>query len=438
MLSLLMMMMFALVACSSQSEVEERIRIVAADNRIDVVRPDAPELASLGDLPIGVRRLEFTNADQLDVLNASSEGIPRYDRPLTVELWYPAVGEGLGEADNEYRVITRDAATEAVLLGRAVRDAAPRDEGPYPLIILSHGYPGNRFLLSHFGENLASKGYVVASIDHTDSTYSDQAAFSSTLLNRPLDQLFVLDALAQQSADSSSALHNLIDADNSGVIGYSMGGYGILNAIGAGLSPAVVGIPSISPNRVLELRQAGNPEYLASLDERIRAAIAIGPWGMQNGFWNAEGLAGVSVPVMIMAGSIDDVSDYAGGIVPLFEGLVNSERYLLSFQRANHNAAAPIPAPREVLMAGTGFDHYADPVWDTRRMNNIAQHFATAFFDQHLRGQDSSAFFDVLENSDDGVWSVDDDGNPDADHSYWLGFPNRTAVGLRLQYRSAP
>ena len=77
--------------------------------------------------------------------------------------------------------------------------------GPYPLLIISHGYPGNRFLLSHLAENLASKGYVVASIDHTDSTYSDQAAFGSTLLNRPLDQLFVLNEMARLNGSDPTA-----------------------------------------------------------------------------------------------------------------------------------------------------------------------------------------------------------------------------------------
>jgi predicted dienelactone hydrolase len=60
------------------------------------------------------------------------------------------------------------------LSGRAARDAAPA-EGEFPLVIISHGYPGNRFLLSHLGENLASKGYVTVSIDHPDSTYDDMA-----------------------------------------------------------------------------------------------------------------------------------------------------------------------------------------------------------------------------------------------------------------------
>ncbi len=43
---------------------------------------------------------------------------------------------------------------------------------------------------------------------------------------------------------------------------------------------------------------------------------------------------------------------------------------------ANHNAAAPIPAPVEGYAVNESlgwapFEHYADPVWDTVRMNNI-------------------------------------------------------------------
>ena len=66
----------------------------------------------------------------------------------------------------------------------------PRPRGSFPLVLISHGYPGNRFLMSHLGENLASKGYVAVSADHPDSTYDDMGAFSSTLVNRPVDQAF--------------------------------------------------------------------------------------------------------------------------------------------------------------------------------------------------------------------------------------------------------
>ena len=81
---------------------------------------------------------------------------------------------------------------KTTIRGRAVRDAAPARSTSFPVVIISHGYPGNRYLLSHLAENLASKGFVTVSIDHRDSTYDDQKAFGSTLYNRPLDQLFVL------------------------------------------------------------------------------------------------------------------------------------------------------------------------------------------------------------------------------------------------------
>ena len=39
-------------------------------------------------------------------------------------------------------------------------------------------------MMTYLTENLASKGYVVVAIDHTDSTYTDAGPFASTLLNR--------------------------------------------------------------------------------------------------------------------------------------------------------------------------------------------------------------------------------------------------------------
>ena len=405
-----------------------------ASNRIDVVRPDAPALAAFGEYAIGVRTLALVNPDQVDVLRAQpGESLPRYDRPLTVELWYPAEGAPSAPGSQAYEVLTRDGTTTATLYGRARRDAAPATaDGPFPLVILSHGYPGNRFLLSHLGENLASKGYVVASIDHTDSTYADQAAFGSTLLNRALDQLFTIDALADHGSAAEGDLAGLIDADRSAIIGYSMGGFGALNAAGGGFTEASVGFGFAPPNEALRVRQAGDEAFLASLDPRVRAIIPIGPWGMQVGFWDEAGLAGIETPVLFMAGSVDDVSDYERGIRALFESTRNAERYLLTFENANHNAAAPIPAPREVPPAT--FGHYADAVWDTTRMNNIAQHFATAFLGVHLQGDASLApYLALVEHAADGVVARDDDGEPTDEHTYWRGFPDRTAVGLRFE-----
>ena len=266
------------------------VELFAQQNRIDVVTPSAPELASYGRYAIGVRTITAVDRQRVDVVNTTPTGpVARYDRPLTLEVWYPATLAPGATGGGTYRVITRDPAIQATLHGRAVRDAAPLGgSAPFPLVIISHGYPGNRFLLSHLAENLASKGYVTVSIDHTDSTYDDQKAFASTLYNRPLDQLFVLREIARLgAAGSGSFLSGHVDASRTGIVGYSMGGYGVVNVIGGGFSVASETLATAPPHRLLAERGAANPQYRQSLDPRIKAAIAIGPWGMQGGFWDA-------------------------------------------------------------------------------------------------------------------------------------------------------
>lgn len=414
---------------------------VLAENRIDQIRPDAPELAAYGANPVGVRTITVTNPNQADIVKAETgKDIPRYDRPLTLEVWYPAKTDASG---SEYKTLLRDGKTEVTLKGRAVRDAEPlRPEQKFPLIIVSHGYPGNRMLLSPLAENLASKGYVVASIDHTDSTYADRGAFGSTLVNRPLDQKFTLDEIAKLSNSPDSFLSGVVDASNTGLIGYSMGAYGAVITAGAGVSETAIKADGGAPNGALAIHQAGSETHRRLFDPRFKAIVAIAPWGMQRGMWDAAGLAEVKVPLFFMAGSVDDVSDYQKGIRKIFEGNMPVERYMLTFDKANHNAAAPMPAPAESwkiseTLGYAPFDHYADPVWDSVRMNNIAQHFATAWFDLKLKSdQPKARYLDLVEDAEKGVWSANQDGSFKPDHTYWAGFKNRTAKGLRLEHRN--
>lgn len=415
--------------------------IAAQQNRIDIITPSAPELASYGPLTIGVRTIQVTDKNRPDILNTRPGGpIARYDRSLTLEVWYPAALAAGQQPGGEYRTITRDPAVIATLRGKAVREAAPLPAaGGYPLVIISHGYPGNRYLMSHVGENLASKGFVTVSIDHTDSTYDDQKAFGSTLYNRSFDQLFVLAEIDRLGRPGSgSFLGGIVDASRTGIIGYSMGGYGVVNVIGGGYSDASVSGAQAPPNNLLVERAASNAVYQKAREPRIKAAIAIGPWGMQGGFWDAEGLQGIRTPVLFVAGSVDEVSGYDRGTRALFQGAVNANRYLLTFINAGHNAAAPMPAPAETYRSSgtaTPFSHYADPVWDTARMNNIFHHFATAYFDLHLKGeQDKQAYFDVVPNGKHAVYAMDREGKPTPTHTYWKGFKRGTAVGLVLEH----
>jgi len=302
--------------------------VAAQSNRIDIIRPDAPELADFGSYNIGVRTIEVTDPGRIDILNTPRGGDPSYyDRNLTVEVWYPARLSRGQQAGGEYQAITRNPAITATLRGKAVRDADPADsEAPYPLVIISHGYPGNRFLLSHLGENLASKGYVVASIDHKDSTYDDQQAFTSTLYNRPLDQRFVLQSIADLAATRGNFLNGLVDANNTGIVGYSMGGYGLGNNRGGGYSDEIVQSLMAPPNGLLAEHATGNAEYRDNLDSRIKAGFAVAPWGMQTGFWRPPDLAGINVPTFYLAGDADTVAGYTEGTRAIFENAVNSDR----------------------------------------------------------------------------------------------------------------
>ncbi len=409
-----------------------------AMNRIDTQRPDAPDLAAYGAHKIGVRTLTMVNPDQIDILAIDPaapkpDPMPRYDRELTVEVWYPAAADATG--DTVLTANLRDGKTQVQLHGQAMRDAAP-DAGTFPLVMISHGYPGNRYLLSHLAENIASKGYVVASMDHRDSTYADQAAFGSTLVNRSLDQLFVLDQMAALSA-GDGFLSGMVDADNTALIGYSMGGYGAVITAGGGVTAGAAAAP-FAPHGTLNIHVAGTETHNALPDPRIKTAVAFAPWGLTYGVWDAEGLAGVQIPMLYVAGSVDDVSGYSPGIRNIWEGSVNVDRALLTFDNANHNAAAPMPAPAEALQVADGglspYDHYADAVWDTVKMNNIAQHFVTAWLGKYLGGNaEMDAYLDLTPNAGDSVWAVNDDGTFKDEHTHWKGFHNRTAKGLRFE-----
>jgi len=394
--------------------------------------PDAPELAARGEYAVGVQTLDLIHKNQLDILNYGKGGDSLYNRPLKIEVWYPAnavstdlitYDEVMGQNGSPTRPIV-----PFTFLGRATRNAKPVTTAEaFPLVIVSHGYTGSRYLMTYLTENLASKGYVVVAIDHTEATFSDAAGFQSTLLNRSLDDLFVLNEIARLSKHQDSFLYGIADADNTALIGYSMGGYGAINVVGAGYSPQASQLfgSMTSGSKALERRIIGNPAYKASIDPRIKVVVAFAPWGMQRGVWNAEGLAGITIPSLFIAGSKDDISGYEDGTKAIFDGAVNSDRLLLTYIDARHNTA-PNPPPAEALEVGRPIDEYlryADSVWDMRRINNINQHFVTAFLGLHLKGIEVNRTY--LELSEEAKRKV------------WPGFKPRTSIGLELDYQSA-
>jgi len=393
--------------------------------------PDAPELSARGDYKVGVRTLELIHKNQVDILNSKAGADPLYDRHLKIEVWYPAIipqGKTEVVTYNATLGVWKDSSRPLIPFsfnGRALRDAGPDlSAGKFPLIIVSHGYVGSRLLLTYLTENLASKGYVVVAIDHTESTYSDRGAFQSTLLNRAKDILFVLNEVADLSkTGSSNFLAGLADANSTALVGYSMGGYGVLNAAGAGYS-AQLGTffgQMTGGSKAINTRLSNNDDFKASQDARIKAVVAFAPWGMQRGVWDAEGLKGLKVPTLFVAGNLDDISGYEDGIKAIYKGAVNANRYLLTYENARHNIA-PNPPPAASLKPGLAFDeyyHYAEPSWNPYRINNINQHFVTAFVGIYLKQKDYGKYLNLPEHSNEKTWT---------------GFKQRTSTGLELMH----
>jgi predicted dienelactone hydrolase len=273
-------------------------------------------------------------------------------------------------------------------------------------------------------ENLASKGYVVAAIDHTDSVFGQQRAFTSTLLNRAADQTFTLDTLADRSHDPGDFLHDVIDPSRVAVVGYSMGGYGALATAGAGYSRQG-GAAHAIPGGYFDRWLADNKEFQSRRHEQIKAVVAIAPWGNQppQNNWDVQGLAGIRIPSLFIAGDQDDVSGFEQGTRKAFNGAVNSERYLLVFQNARHNVGGN-PPPPEALGNFTSRAFFDEPVWRKDRISAINQHFITAFLDLYLKGDASRRDYLTLP-----VKSAP--GN-----QAWKGFQPRWALGVEW-YRYA-
>lgn len=402
-------------------------------------RGDAPELAARGKFKVGVRTLQLVNLNQLDILSYSEQQPnPRYDRKLPIEVWYPAMlgagetqittysdvlGHGVGNPDRPNLPFHFG--------GRAARDAAPDTKSQsLPLVIISHGYSGSRVMMTWLAENLASKGYVVAAIDHTESTHADAAPISSTLVHRPRDINFAISTLADMSAKSGSFLTGMVNAELTAVVGYSMGTYGTLSAAGVGASQGAVDYSGAVPGRHLASLQAGDPRFEAMLDNRIKVIVAFAPYAPA-GYWSEEGIKNLRVPSLFIVGSQDQTTGFAAAQW-LFDHAINAERYLLVYQGAIHEVATN-PAPPIAALYPREYAHYQEPAWDNRRLNNINQHFITAFLGRHLLGN-SNKYDDYLNLP---TISNDTPRTNTKDPDYWKGFANWTAIGMELHQRKA-
>lgn len=403
---------------------------------------DAPELAKLGPAAVGVRTLTLVNKDQPDILatDAKTGVVPRHDRVIKVDIFYPAVASRTARV-TYHAAMTAEPPLPPVAFsvpGIAVRNAKPAS-GRYPLAVISHGYGNPTAALSWLTENLASKGYVVAAIQHNDPDIADRSKFVGPVLNRPLDIAFATKAIQQQ-------FPALVDPTRTALIGYSMGGYGVLALAGGSIDPAGPLIKAM-PAGTIDHYVRGGDSIAALKIAGLKAVVAISPFGGNGlGVWGNDGLAGVTVPLLLIAGSRDKVVGYSTGAAAFFAQATGVDRYLLTFREAGHGIGLN-PVPPEMTTTLWDFDWFEDAVWRKRRLNAINQHFITAFLARTLKDDSAMAgYLDVpVVNSDDGVWPVTP-GAADAAPRYagyspgtgeitvWKGFLKGHATGLELRH----
>lgn len=209
------------------------------------------------------------------------------DRPLTVDVWFPIRDDVEGKpfeytlfAGNYYRSPNAIGATPADIAGN----------GPFPLVVYSHGSGGLRYVASFNTEALASHGYIVAAPDHTGNTAIDRLSnggttFEVTAWNRPNDVRAVIDAMTDPASLEAGAFAALVDAERIAVSGHSFGGFTAL-AMAAGYTSD---LGDFTP------------------DPRVDAVIAMAPaTGDGSGrLFSDENLADIAVPTMLIVGQDD-------------------------------------------------------------------------------------------------------------------------------------
>lgn len=387
-----------------------------------------PELANQGKYPVGVKTLAVVHEKQLNTQNFTAV----QDRPLMLEVWYPAVDSAAGEPLATYENVTR-LHKPFSLLGASHRDAAPQTSAQFPLVVLSHGYTGYRTIMYYLGEHLASHGYVVVGIDHTDSTTGDVdfvtsgfSGFPSTLINRARDQQFVLDHFSQ----SDSALGKIIDTEHAAVIGYSMGGFGAINTIGACYAFTDEGLQRLGFDEeaakqlvpVFNSCHAGRAE----VDSRWKAMIAFAPWGGESAVHDVESMGQITVPSLYVSGDQDDISGYENGVKKLFEHTGSKDKYLLVYENARHNIA-PHPAPKVAYETDADLGHYIEPSWNNEQLNRINKHMSLAFLDCFVKNDASKCAYLPKRDSATQI----KDSSTELTES-WPGFADRWATGMRF------
>lgn len=282
--------------------------------------PEALEL--LGDGPYGVGSATLTvDADT--------------DRPLTIQVWFP-VDAGIEAEPTRYTFITGDSfqSSRAVDAGAAQIAA----DGPFPLVVYSHGSGGLRYIHSDYTETLASHGHVVAAPDHTGNTAVEQFLGSeddTTLIaaTRPLDVIAVIDAMTDPADPEAGPFAAAVDAEHIAVTGHSFGGF-TAYAVVAGYET-----------------DAGAIAADTRVDAIIPLAPAVGP-RQGPALLDDDQLAAVGVPALVIVGTDDATTPVEPNVERAWELTASDPHYRLELVAAEHQSFTDVCDYRAAAAAG--------------------------------------------------------------------------------------
>ena len=252
-------------------------------------------LADLETLPAGPYDVGVTTI----TINAGTE------RPLTLDVWFPIAD--VGDAPLHQYTLIPGVYYESPDAVTATADQIAPD-GPYPLVVYTHGSGGLRYIASYYTEAIASYGYIVAAPDHTGNTAADrllgsEAEFDVTALNRPNDVEAVINAMLDPTSTETAGFVAAVDPDSIAVTGHSFGGFTAL-AVAGGYE---------------------NPLGSFVADGRVDAIIPLAPaTGDDTRLMSDAGLESIRVPTLVMVGTKDSTTPVEPNVTRIWD-LAKSE-----------------------------------------------------------------------------------------------------------------
>ena len=282
------------------------------------------------------------------------------ERPLTVDVWFPIDDAGAAPP-HQYTLIP--GAFDTSDLAVVADPSTIADDGPFPLVVYSHGSGGLRYIASNYTETIASHGYIVASADHTGNTALDDLLCTRTegavsAINRVADVRAVVDEMLSPQNEFTAAFASSIDPTSIAVTGHSVGGFttfavasGYENELGSfaaderigaiiPISPAIGGdrppldestTTTTGPERVDPCATGDEAEPEPLTDEEREAA-------RNRRSISDEQLASITVPAMILVGTDDNATPVEPNVTRAWEFLGSDPLYRVELVAGQHQS----------------------------------------------------------------------------------------------------